>query len=331
MKAAAILKRIFEYALILFIIITINFLLTHYMPGDPILHLIGEEEYYNLMASNPQVIEEMREKYGLNKSTLEQYWIYLKTTVTLNFGYSYIYKQPVLDVLLFRMKWTLMLLIPSVIISAFLGAFLGIKAGWKPGSQFDILTTPLMLLINTTPTYCISIFVLTFFSFTMGFFPFGGMTSGGLSGLDKALDIIWHMFLPLMILVISKTSYNYFIMKSSVIEISEEDYILTATSKGLSDRNVLSKHILKNALLPYITVVCMQLGFSVAGTMLVEVVFSWKGMGTLIHRSVQVKDFPMLQLSFLFISICVIISNIISDLLYIIVDPRVKEGDSYGQ
>ena len=161
---------------------------------------------------------------------------------------------------------------------------------------------------------------------SLGWFPISGITSGGLTGFAKGLDILHHMALPLAVLVLYKTSSNYMLMKSTVSLIRQEDYVSTAISKGLSQGKVLSRHVLKNALCPYLTSICMQFGGMLAGSMMTEIVFSWKGMGTLIYDAVNAKDFPMLQTCFLLISICVVAFNLIADLLCLAVDPRVREG-----
>ena len=161
----------------------------------------------------------------------------------------------------------------------------------------------------------------------MGLFPISGITSGGLSGLEKAVDILWHMALPLMILVILRTASYYMLMKSTVQTIRDEEYITVARGKGFSQGQVLRRHVLKNALCPYLTSVCMQFGHILGGSMLVEVVFSWKGMGTLIYDAVNTKDFPILQTCFLFIGICVVAFNLLADVLNMLIDPRLREED----
>ena len=187
-----------------------------------------------------------------------------------------------------------------------------------------------MLLLNTIPTNCMAIIFLLVFAFRMGLFPISGITSGGLTGLAKAIDILWHMALPLAVLALLRTSSYYMLMKSTVQTIRDEEYIAVARSKGFSQEQVLLRHVLKNALCPYLTSVCMQFGHILGGSMLVEVVFSWKGMGTLIYDAVNTKDFPMLQTCFLFIGICVVLFNLLADVLNLIIDPRTRGEDSHA-
>lgn len=323
-------RRILESIFIIFCIITINFLLIRFMPGDPVVHIIGEEEYFRLESSAPEMLEEIREDYGLNDSLLTQYFTYLNKTLHLEFGTSYRTKLPVLETVLFRMKWTLLLALPTIILSALLGGWLGLRAGWHKGGRLDMVISPIMLVLNTVPSNCLAILMLLFFAFRMGLFPIGGITSGGLSGMEKAVDILWHMTLPLSVFVLLRTSSNYMLMKSTVQTIRDEEYVNVARCKGFSQRQVLHRHVLKNALCPYLTSVCMQFGHILGGSMMIEVVFSWKGMGTLIYDAVNAKDFPVLQTCFLFIGICVVLFNLLADVINLVIDPRIREEAKYA-
>lgn len=328
MHRHALGKRVLESLFIIFCIVTINFVLIRFMPGDPVTHILGEDEYLRLEAEAPEVIEEVRRDYGLDKPIWVQYVTYLNKTLHLDFGNSYRTKLPVLETVLFRMQWTLLLTVPAILLSALLGGWLGLLAGWKKNGVLDGICTPIMLLLNTIPTNCMAIILLMVFAFQMGLFPISGITSGGLRGMAKTVDILWHMTLPLAVLVLLRTSSYYMLMKSTVQSIRDEEYITVARSKGFSQRQVLFRHVLKNAFCPYLTSVCMQFGHILGGSMLVEVVFSWKGMGTLIYDAVNAKDFPVLQVCFLFIGICVVLFNFLADILNLAIDPRTREEDT---
>ena len=330
MRVSILVKRLLEALFIVFCIITINFVLVRFMPGDPVVHIIGEDEYLRLEAEAPEVIEEVRRDYGLDQPLWVQYVTYLNKTVHLDFGNSYRTKLPVLETVMFRMRWAILLAIPAILISALLGGWLCLRAGWRKGGLLDTVCSPIMLLLNTIPTNCMAIIFLLVFAFRMGLFPISGITSGGLTGLAKAIDILWHMALPLAVLALLRTSSYYMLMKSTVQTIRDEEYIAVARSKGFSQEQVLLRHVLKNALCPYLTSVCMQFGHILGGSMLVEVVFSWKGMGTLIYDAVNTKDFPMLQTCFLFIGICVVLFNLLADVLNLIIDPRTRGEDSHA-
>ena len=325
MKKKIIINRILISIGTIFLIITISFFLVNSMPGVPLVNIMGDEEYYKVKNSNPELLTEIAEKYGLNESLPQRYFKYLKSILTLDFGYSYVKNQPVLDVALYRLKWTLLLAVPATILSAFIGGWLGIAAGWNSGGALDRIMTPLALVMNTIPTNCVAIIVLAIFAYRLRWFPISGMTSGGLVGWAKARDVLWHMALPLLVMVLSRSCGNFIHMKSYVTQIKSEEYILTATAKGVKRSRILRRHVLKNCFLPYITVLCMQFGHIVSGSIMVEVVFTWVGMGDLMNSSISSSDFPMMQLCFLITAVCMVLSNIAADVLYVVFDPRIEE------
>ena len=325
MKKKIIINRILISIGTIFLIITISFFLVNSMPGDPLVNIMGDEEYYKVKNSNPELLTEIAEKYGLNESLPQRYFKYLKSILTLDFGYSYVKNQPVLDVALYRLKWTLLLAVPATILSAFIGGWLGIAAGWNSGGALDRIMTPLALVMNTIPTNCVAIIVLAIFAYRLRWFPISGMTTGGLVGWAKARDVLWHMALPLLVMVLSRSCGNFIHMKSYVTQIKSEEYILTATAKGVKRSRILRRHVLKNCFLPYITVLCVQFGHIVSGSIMVEVVFTWVGMGDMMNSSISSSDFPMMQLCFLITAVCMVLSNIAADVLYVVFDPRIEE------
>ena len=325
-----ILRRILEAALIIFCIVVINFVLIRFMPGDPVMHILGESTYLRLEVEDPATIEEVRRLYGLDQPVWRQFLIYLGKTLRLDFGISYTTKLPVARLVWMRMKWTLMLTFPAIVLSALLGGTLGLFAGWNRGKLLDTVCSPIMLFISSVPTNCLGILLLIYFAFQLHLFPVAGMTSGGLTGLAKALDILWHMALPLFVLVLYKTSYCYMLMKSAVQGIREEEYVTVARSKGFTQIGVLFRHALKNALCPYVTAVCMQFGHILSGSMMTEVVFSWKGMGLLIYESVNTKDFPVLQTCFLAIGTAIVLCNLLADGINAVIDPSIRQEGKHA-
>ncbi|PID82667.1 MAG: peptide ABC transporter permease [Clostridiales bacterium] len=326
MKTA--LNKISIALLTIFIIISLSFLLIRIMPGNTLLNIVGQEEYYYLLDHNPEELNRISMKYGLNESLGVQYVRYLKNIITLDFGRAYSNHQPVIDNVIEASKNTLLLAIPTWLIGGLLGGILGLFSGWKPGSRFDKITTPVFIFFNTLPSNCLAILLLIIFSYNLKIFPINNMVSPGVEGMDRVLNILWHMTLPLIILIIGRTSSNFMLMKSSVSQIRKDDYLLTAQSKGLTDRGVLYKHLLINAALPYGTYLCIQLGYILSGSMIIEVIFNWKGMGTLMYKAVTARDFPTAQLCFLISAILVVTANLISNLLNIILDPRIKSESS---
>ena len=323
-RSRYLLKRSVGYLATIFLILLFNFVLIRVMPGDPMLYILGEEDYYDFYYNNPEYLEQLCQEYDLDGSILHQFGLYWRNILHLDFGTSYHYGRPVLDLILFRASWTLRLVLPAVLLAALLGVLLGLPAGWFSGRWGERLGTPVLTILHTIPTYCLSIILLSIFAYRLGWLPLGGMVSGGKSGAAYVWDMLWHMTLPLIVLVLYRVSYDYLILRSSVREIREEPYITTAFSKGLSQRVVLFRHVLPNALLPYVTAVCLQFGAAVAGTMTMEVIYNWSGMGSLIYDAVNNRDFPVLQTAFLVIAVCTILANLLADVLYAAIDPRLR-------
>lgn len=318
--------KILIYILTIWVIATFNFILIRFMPGDPIEHIVGEEDYLYLSNSHPEVIEELEQEYGLDGNLPEQYVIYMGKLLHGDLGESYQTKLPVLDIILKRLTRTFRLILPSVVLASVFGILLGALAGWKAGTWMDRLISNLSLILYSIPGYCLGMLGLLLFCFKLGWVPTGGMTSGGLSGSAYVRDALWHMVLPVGVLTLSKLSYNIQMMRSSMIDVKKEDFTLVARTKGLSEKRILFCHVLPNAALPMVTIITMQMGFIVSGSMMLEQLFNWDGMGLLIYKSIGANDYPVLQGSLLVLTVCVVLSNILSDVLCALIDPRIKDG-----
>jgi peptide/nickel transport system permease protein len=316
--------RLLRNFIALFIIITFIFLIPRMMPGDPFISVLGEEVYYRA----PDLVQELKVQHGLDRPLHEQYFTYLHNLFHGNFGYSFHYYQPVWSVIAYRLKWTLVLLVPSTVLGAILGIVVGSAAGWRRSSSLDTGITSLFLFLYSMPHYWLAMLFVLIFAFYLGLFPLSGITQGGLMGVTKILDVLWHMALPVTVLTLFGTAYNYLIMRNSVVQVSSEGFILTARAKGLQERDILFRHVLRNAMLPVITVLALDFGFMVSGTLLVEIVFSWGGMGTLIYDAVLARDYPLLHGCFLIITICVLVANFLADVAYAVLDPRIRGGES---
>jgi len=310
----------------IFVIVTISFLFIRFMPGDPLVHLVGQEEYYYLLETAPEYLEEIEEKYGLDDPIAVQYMKYLKSIIMLDFGYSYTDHKPVLKNVLAASKWTLFLSVPTLIIASIIGGICGVIAGWRPGRRFDKISTLISLLINTIPSNCIALLLLILFSYRLRLLPINGMVSAGVSGADRMMSILLHMTLPLAVLIMSRSASNFMLMKSAVSQVRREEYTITAISKGLPNNIVMFRHVLRNAFLPYLTSLFMQMGGLLSGSMIVEVVFGWKGMGLLMYNAVQSRDFPTAQLCFLISAVMVVLSMLVSDIVNTAFDPRIREA-----
>lgn len=315
---------------LIFAIISINFILIHLMPGDPLMHILGDEQYFTLTNQFPEKLEEIRAQYHMGGSLVSQYFSFLYQVVTLRFGHSYIGGQSVASLVLFRMRWTVQLSLCAIVISSLIGGSLGVMAGYRKGGWLDRLLTGFFLLVETIPANCIALIALIIFSYRLHWLPVGGMVSGGAEGWARALSMLQHMILPVSVLSLFRTSSNFLLMKSYASQICQEDYITVAIAKGTSQRHVLFRHLMKNALVPFVTTICLQIGHILSGSMLIEVVFSWKGMGTLIYDAVNTRDYPVVQMCFLLIAICVVIFNFVADILCMWIDPRIRDGIQNG-
>jgi peptide/nickel transport system permease protein len=309
-----------RYVIALFVIVSLGFFLPRLMPGDPLMNIVGEEAYY----TSGGALDELRADLGLDQPLVVQYGRYLAGLLTGDWGYSYLYLRPVFEAIALHLGWTLALMLPAVVLGAAAAAVLGGLAAWHRGSHTDFGLTGAFMLAYSMPHYWLAMLALFVFSFHLGWFPLGKATSGVASGLPYLLDVGWHMVLPLAVVTLFKAAYDFLIVRSSVVSIYGEDYILMAQAKGLTSMAVLFKHALRNALAPLLTVTAIQFGMIFSGTLLIEVVFSWPGMGTLIYDAIGARDYPLLQAAFLIVAVCVLIANFVADMLYPRLDPRTR-------
>ncbi len=314
-------RKALLYLLALAMIAGLNCFLVHLMPGGPLVHLIGEEGYAHLDARQPQALARLRAEYGLDRSPPARVALYLKHLVHGDWGWSYHYGQPVLQLIGQRLVWTLRLLVPAVFIASLAAAWIGALSGWRSRRRPDRLLPAFFLCLYAVPAYGLGMMLVLA---TAGFdlFAPGGMGASG-AGLGP-------MVLPLAVLVVHGTAYKFMIMRHAVRLETGAPYVLTALSKGLSPRQVLSGHVLKNVMGPYIAVVALNLGFMVGGTLLVEVVFSLQGMGTLVYQAVLARDYPVLSGSLTALALSVLAANAAADLAHALIDPRLQEGQHLG-
>ena len=306
-------KKATRYAIALFLIISLNFFIPRSMPGDPLTNLLGED--ISLTASS---VQELRERMGLDRPLSQQFLDYWHDILRFDLGYSFHLHRNVSDLIYDRMKWTLLLSLPAMVMGAILGTLLGARAGWK-SSALRRTQTGFIMAIYCAPPYFLSLIALYLLSYKLGLFPLKGFYSTG-----SALDIAHHLFLPSAMMALFSLSRNYMIMKGSVLQEKGSLYATFARAKGLYDEQILFRHVFKNALLPIITLLALDFGFILSGALFIEIVFSMNGMGSLIYDALLSRDYPVLQGSFLIITIMVVSANLLADLLYSYLDPRVR-------
>ena len=315
-----IVRRLFHAIPLLFCVIIFNFTLVHLAPGDPIESLIGE-------FPAPEIyIEEMRRAFGLDKPIHVQLLLYIRNILKGDLGFSFYYRQPVLLVILERVPATLQLMIPALIISALVGVLLGIFSSQKPYSLLDNSISSFALLGYCLPVFWLGQMLMLTFSIQLGWLPSQGLMTLGadLEGFPALTDRVWHLLLPALALSIRHLAINARIMRSSMLEVSYEDYITLARSKGLDEKKIVTGHMLRNALLPVVTLIGVDVGFLFTGSVLVETVFGWPGIGRLTYESIVNRDYPVLMGTLLITTVLVVLTNLIVDIIYVWLDPRVK-------
>lgn len=301
-------------------VVVFNFFLFRVVEGDPVANLFRGR---NL---TEQQRDELRQQFGLDGSKLEQFGAYLGQTLQLNLGRSYISNEPVASEIWDRAWPTIALVGVSTLLSTIFGVLLGIAAAWKRGSPTDYGTTGFTMATYSMPDFWLGILLLVTLGVSLGLFPIGGITDPGsdATGLARLLDQAHHMFLPAVTLTLAYLGEYAIVMRSSLLDTMREDFLVLARAKGLRDIVVRNRHAVPNAILPVITLIAINFGFVLSGAIAVETIYSWPGLGRLTYDALNGPDLPMLQGLFLVFSAAVIFFNLVSDLLYAYLDPRVR-------
>jgi peptide/nickel transport system permease protein len=319
-----VLSKIGQAVATLAFVVAFNFFLFRVMPGDPV-RLLARAQGLEL---SREAIRDLIADLGLNKPMLAQFWDYLGDTLRGNFGDSFIYGEPVTTIF-GRFMWPTILLVGlATVLMTVIGLFLGVRGGWNRGSKTDLASMGISLVLYSMPEFWLGMMLLVLFATTLGWFPQGGFqsTQSGITGLDKVVDVLNHMFLPLITLTLAYIGEYYLLMRSSLLDVLGEEYITTVRAKGVREDRVLWRHAVRNAMLPTISLVALSFGFVIGGAITVELVFSYPGLGLLTIQAIDSQDFLLLQGLFLFFSVSVLVSNLVADLAYSWFDPRVREA-----
>jgi peptide/nickel transport system permease protein len=313
--------RLVKGVLVLFAIAVLNFFLIRAAPGDPAQVLAGEGG-----AADAVLLEQLRERFGLDRPLLEQLWIYLKGYATFDLGFSYRQQQPVLTLILDRLPATLILTGTAFVISLLLGVILGALAARRAGRWSDSLITTIALVFYATPLFWIALMGQIVFSLKLGWVPNVGYETIGANytGLARAADIAQHLALPALSLGLFFTALYARMMRASMLEVSGADFVKTARAKGLSPSVITRRHIARNAILPVVTLAGLQAGQLVGGAVLTETVFAWPGIGRLMFDALVQRDYSVLLGVFFVSSAMVVVFNLITDTIYRIADPRIE-------
>jgi peptide/nickel transport system permease protein len=306
---------------VFFIIIVLNFILPRAMPGNPASILANE---YNLP---PETVKILVSLWKLDQPLHEQFIAYIQSLFTGQWGYSYkYYPRTVYELVMERLPWTLLLQgVTSITVPAF-GILMGILAGWKRGTRYDIAVTMSAIVVYAIPYYWLALMFQYIFGYQLRLFPISqALTPGANYGsfLEYVADVLWHLTLPVLAVTLTAYASYTLVTRNSMVDILEEDFMFVARAKGLPERTIM-KHAMRNALLPPLTMLAIRLGHMVGGSVITETVFSYPGVGYLIYESIMFKDYPVMNAAFFMLSITVIAANFAADLMYAVVDPRIR-------
>jgi peptide/nickel transport system permease protein len=324
-----LLGKVVQLVLTLFAVVTFTFFLFHVlMPGDPVQVFLKQAG----AKYSPAQIEELKHRFGYDKPIFpNQYLTYLKDTATLNLGYStFQYPgEPVSHIYWTRVGKSLLLITTSTLASIVIGVMMGIYGGWRRGGRVDNSSMASSLVLYAMPEFVLGMILLLIFAKWLKWLPAGrydSRPSTNYTGMAYVADVANHMILPWLTLMLAYLGEFYLLMRSSLLDVLGEEYITLARAKGVREKYVLRRHAVRNALLPTVTLIALSFGFILGGVITVEIVFSYPGVGLLAYEALQNRDFPILQATLLFAAVGVIVANLIADLTYGYLDPRVRRA-----
>ncbi len=321
MSARYVLRKFGQAVFTIVAIVLLMFVLFRMMPGSP-------ERAIKNPNLTPAQVAAARARWGLDKPVVpDQLAAYIQSTMSGDLGYSIKYRgQPVTEVIAGAAGPTILLIGLAEIIAIIVGLGLGARSGWKRGGPLDRVGGGLALILYSMPYFVIGMPMIIIFAAGLGWFPTSGMTTPGgeKDGLEALLDLARHLVLPLAAVSLGLIGGYSILMRSAIIETRNEDYITTARAKGLADSRILKEHAFPNALLPMVTLIALNVGYVVAGAITAEIVFNWPGIGTLTVLALDSRDYPLLQGIFLLIAVSVVMANFAADIVYGLLDPRVR-------
>ncbi len=321
MKKQYILKKMLQSLLTIFFVIIFNYFLFRIMPGDPLAMIMRNPR------ASAEAIERTKELFGLGQPWYMQFFIYLQNLFQGDLGLSFIYKQPVTTVIWDKILPTVLMVGLAQLIAIFVGILLGVIAGWKRGTKIDVVALGFSLVTYSMPTFWLGIILISIFSIGLRWFPTSGMLTPGRSFVSTWVmiqDAAKHLVLPVLTLSLVLIGEYALTMRNTLLDVFTEDYITTVKAKGFDNNYIIKRHAVPNAMLPMITLIAINMGLVIGGTIQVETIFSWPGLGRLMYEALNGRDYPLLQGIFLLITISVILANLIADVTYSYLDPRVK-------
>jgi peptide/nickel transport system permease protein len=314
-----LVRRILQTTLLIPVVIVLVFTMVSVAPGDTAAILAGE-------MADPQYVEALRRSLGLDRPFWEQLARYSARVVRADLGYSFAYRQPVVDLILERLPATLLLMVSGLVLAAITGLVLGVIAAARPHSMIDHFATTTSLVAYSLPVFWLGMVLIIGFSVVLGWFPMGGIRSLRVETNfpGSITDMLKHLALPAMTLGFRQMAVTARLVRGTMLEQFRADYVRTARSKGLLERAILFRHVLRNALLPVVTIWGLQFGTVMSGAVLTETVFSWPGLGRLMFDAVNLRDYPVLIGMLIGTAMLVALLNLVADVLYAVLDPRIR-------
>lgn len=318
-----VIGRLVKAVIVLLCITVLNFCLIHAAPGDPALVMAGEAGQ-----TDAQFLDQLRDRFGLNQPFYVQLGIYLSHVLRLDLGWSYRQQMSVWHLILERLPATLLLSISAFAVSLVLGVAAGVLAARHQGKWSDSVISTLALVFYATPLFWLGLMAVMLFSVGLGWLPaYGYETVGaGYAGLDRGLDILAHLVLPALTLGLFFMAIYVRMTRASMLEVGRQDFVKTALAKGLRPSLIDRRHVLRNAILPVVTIAGLQAGQLVGGAVLIETVFAWPGIGRLMFEALQQRDYNLLLGVFVVSAAMVLLFNLVTDVLYRLVDPRIRRS-----
>jgi peptide/nickel transport system permease protein len=318
-----VLKRLFQAIPIIFAIVVLNFFLLQLAEGDAVDVLAGEAG-----SATPEYMAELREKFGLDQPLIVQLGVYLKNVVSLDLGYSFRHDMPVSQLVFERFIPTLLLMTSTIMLAVGFGIVLGLVAASGLNTWRDTVISIFALITYATPLFWVGLMLIVVFSLKLGWFPTSGMENFAMfyEGWYRVVDIAHHLVLPTITLSLFYLALYTRLMRASMLEQSGQDYVTTARAKGLTERRIVFVHVLRNAILPVITMAGVQVGALIGGSVIVESVFAWPGLGMLAFEALFARDLNLLLGIFLLSAVLVVAINLIVDIIYSTLDPRIEMG-----
>jgi len=319
-RAGYVLRRLLLAVPVVFAIVVLNFLLLHLAPGDAAQVLAGEAG-----SASPEYIAQLRQRFGLDRPLALQLLLYAKNVLSLDLGFSFRHNLPVLDLIAGRLWPTLLLMLTTLVVSVGTGIVLGLLAAAREGSWQDTLISILALVSYATPLFWVGLMLIVVFSLKLDWLPTSGMETiaAFYEGWTRVADVGRHLVLPALTLSLFYMALYVRLMRAVMLEQAGMDYVTTARAKGLSETRITLSHVLRNAVLPVVTMAGVQVGSLLGGSVVVETVFAWPGLGLLAFQSLFARDFNLL-LGIFFLSACLVVAvNLAVDVVYTLLDPRI--------